>query len=394
MRMASAWEYLERLTRRPHRGTGTAGEAAAAAEMKQWLDDLGYTVEVQPFKAPQDTLYRGPAVVMFCFALALLWRVPWLGLACCALLFVPLSGELTGSLRLDLDLLLSKVSSQNLVARRPPVGSAPGRTLVVSAHYDTQRATHLFHPRFVPWIPVYFNLAYAGLGLTPVVLLLQWALPGAGWAWTPGLGLSAFLALNALFLRICDMTGSFINGANDNGTGAALVLALADRFAHTPLPGTEVIFLLTGAEEVGTRGMKHFMRTARLDPDTTRFINLDNLGGGQIHYLAGEGMVKVQAYSPELIALAEQLGAEHGGCIRRKANLLLPTDGLIPTAAGYQAISFLAFNEDGSLPNYHWYTDTLERVDRDLLAFAEAFFAEYLLRAAQGADTVLAHHAG
>jgi hypothetical protein len=142
--------------------------------------------------------------------------------------------------------------------------------------------------------------------------------------------------------------------------------------------------MLTGAEEVGTRGMKHFIRHTDLDPATTLFVNLDNIGGGELHYLLGEGMLAFRPYDQELVRLAEQMAGEFGRAVRPKRNLLLPTDGSMPCLAGYSAISFLAFLEDGSLPNYHWYTDTLENVDPDLLGFAERFLTEYVRRAAAG----------
>lgn len=185
-----------------------------------------------------------------------------------------------------------------------------------------------------------------------------------------------------LFLLLCRLTGGYINGANDNGTGVALLLALAERFGRHPLPGADLVFLLTGAEEVGNRGMKAFIRSNRLDRATTRFINLDNLGGGTLHYLTGEGMLRVQPYGTELLALAGRMAADMPGRVRARGNLLLPTDGLIPALAGYEVISFLAFGERGELPDYHWYTDTPERVDQELLSFAESFIGEYVQRVA------------
>ena len=68
--MERAWSYLDKLSRYPHRGVGTKEEAAAAAEAAQWLKDLGYHVDIQPFQAPRDTLYLGPVVLMLAFLVA------------------------------------------------------------------------------------------------------------------------------------------------------------------------------------------------------------------------------------------------------------------------------------------------------------------------------------
>lgn len=379
--MERAWSYLERLSRYPHRGVGTPEEAGAAREAADWLKGMGYEVEVQPFRAPRDTLYLGPGAIMAGFLAAAgigLWWQPWAGMLLCLLLLLPLVGEMLGS-NLDLDLYLRKVPSQNVVARSQERGDER-LTVVLTSHIDTQHATWLFHPRFAPHIPTYFNLAYGAIALMPVALGLWWALPGAAWTlWL--ISASALLLLAHLaFLLTCALGGRFVNGANDNGTGTALVLALAERFAAAPLPGVRLHVVINGAEEVGTRGMKHFMRQARYDKGSTYFINLDNLGGGKLHYLQGEGMTFYRPYGPRLVELAQKMAAEREGRVQAKPNLLLPTDGMIPAAAGYQAISFLAFQAEGTLPNYHWYTDTLERVDRELVAFTEQFLIEYVGR--------------
>ncbi|HEY8347928.1 MAG TPA: M28 family peptidase [Symbiobacteriaceae bacterium] len=386
--MGYAWEYLERLSAFPHRGSATPEEAAAAEAARDWFQALGYEVEVQPFLTPKDTLYLGPFVVSLGMLLAA-WtglRLPWGGLVICAMFLAPLVGELLCIPWLDLDWLVPRHRSQNVIARKPAVSGAdsPRRTVVITGHYDTQRATWLFHPRMVRWLQVYFFIVYGLFALLPMVLFFRMILPEQPWTGQILIGDSILIALNAVFLLLCWRSGGYINGANDNGSGAALVLALARHFAQEELPGTDLIFVLTGAEEVGTRGMKAFMRQARFDPKTTVFINLDNLGGGTLHYLTGEGMLTVFPYSPQLTALAEEVARETGTEIRPKPNLLLPTDGLIPSKAGYHAISFLAFLKDGSLPNYHWYTDTLDQVDRDLLEAEERFLVAYVRRTAAG----------
>lgn len=379
--MSKAWRYLERMTRYPHRGVGSAEEAACAQEAAGWFRDLGYKVEVQPFRAPRDTLYIGPAVVMIGFLLAgasAWYGQPWVGLLLGVLLLIPLAGEMAGKV-LDLDVFVPKVSSQNVIARSREMGNVK-LTVVISGHLDTQHATWLFHPRFAPHIKAYLNLAYGSLGLMLVAIVLKGLFPAAAWAGVL-LGVGAvLLVIHILFLLVCAFTGGYINGANDNTTGAALTLALAEHFARHPMAGVRFHYVLTGAEEVGTRGMKHLIKEAGYDKASTYFINLDNLGGGTLTFLEGEGMRIYHRFGADLVELARTMATEREGRVKSRPNLLLPTDAMIPAAAGYQAISFLAFQEDGSLPNYHWYTDTAENVDRELLAFTEEFMQEYVKR--------------
>lgn len=375
--METAWEYLQRLCRHPHRGSATEGEAAAARDLRRWLEEMGYSVELQPFRAPRDTLYLGPFTVMVgsLIAARLGESLPWAALLLCGVLLIPMVGEMLGS-RVDFDLLLPRYPSQNVVARLPRQGSAR-QTVVVCAHYDTQRASYLFHPALAPYLQRYFYLVYASLLAIPAGVALGWALPGAGWpTWVMGAGASLTL-LNAVFLMACRRSGRYVNGANDNGSGAALLLALARRWAQDPAPETQLIVALTGCEEVGTRGMKRFLATCGLDPATTCFINLDNLGSGRLHYMLGEGMLGYKPYGARLIEVARRLGEQEG--LQPCKKPLLPTDGVIPARAGYEAITFLALREDGRLPDYHWYTDRPDRIDPDHLARCERFLWSYLL---------------
>ncbi|MFZ5823419.1 MAG: M28 family peptidase [Bacillota bacterium] len=381
--MERAWSYLEKLSRYPHRGVGTKEEAAAAAEVAEWLKSLGYHVDLQPFQAPRDTLYLGPVMLMLLFLVAAglsVFGLSWAGLLLALLALAPLAGEMMGK-NLDLDFYLPRVSSQNVIARLPARGDEQ-KTIVLTAHVDTQHATWLFHPRMVRHISTYLNIAYGSLAFMLLALALRGLFPETPWSMGVLAAAVGLLLAHLIFLLACALTHTFINGANDNGTGTALALALAEHFAQDRLDGVRLHVVITGAEEVGTRGMKQFMRTADYDRNTTYFINLDNLGGGKLHYLEGEGMTVYHRYGPDLVRTAAAMAAERAGAVRAKPNLLLPTDGMIPAAAGYQTISFLAFEEDGSLPNYHWYTDTLENVDRELVAYAERFLVEYVERVA------------
>jgi hypothetical protein len=372
--MGRAWYYLERLTRQLHRGSGTAAEMAAANRLRDWLRGMGYTVVLQPFQTPRDTLYMGPFMVMVLHLVAFLLarHHPVWALLLCGGAIAPLNGELVGSDRLDLDWLLRRHPSQNVVAQTNP-SLASDRTIVVSAHYDSQRASLLFHPQFVRFLQPYFMLVYTALVTIPIGIALVWGLPGRLWpSWLLSVA-ALILGGSALLLLYCRLTGYHNNGANDNGSGVAVLLSLAERLAHRRHHRTRLIFLCTGAEEVGMRGMKAFVRRMRLDPATTTFINLDNLGAGTLHYLVGEGMLIYHRYSTALIDRIVALARGGQRPVNARRNLLLPTDGLVPARAGYQTITLIAFDDAGQLPHYHWHTDTLVHVEPAFLKFVESF---------------------
>ncbi|MGE5590648.1 MAG: M28 family metallopeptidase [Bacillota bacterium] len=377
-----AWRYLTDLTELlPHRASASEAELRAADWLTERLQYLGYTVERQEFTAPRDTLYAGPPFVFLGVLAAASVGVAWplVGAALAILFSLPMIGDMLGK-PWDFDLLLSQHRSRNVVARRGDGGKPP--RLVIMAHYDTQKGSLLFHPRFAPFITPLFTLAYLCLAVIPAALILRAVWPAASWTglvvWVAGLVLLAVAA----FLTLCRYTGRYINGANDNGSGTAVALALAQRLAEAGDENAgDVVFVFTGSEEVGERGAKHYFRTAGkgLSPQQTRVVNLDNIGGGRLHYLLGEGMLAYKPYDRELIALAERRAAqEESGFLTPVKNLLLPTDGLMATVYGFRAITFISMDEQGRIPHYHWHTDVLDNVDRDLVEREEALLWRYV----------------
>jgi len=72
----------------------------------------------------------------------------------------------------------------------------------------------------------------------------------------------------------------YVAGANDNASGTALLLNLAEYYAKNPAPYSTV-FIAFGGEELGLLGSKHFVESWWLDLNQIKFqINLDIVGGG------------------------------------------------------------------------------------------------------------------
>lgn len=419
----TALAWLKAFTRLGPRESGSPAEAASAAWLAHRLQGLGYRVHVESFRAPSQTLYRGSArvaagllaLLAFQVVLPLAGVTPlplaaWLAPAAALLLVALFTGELAGSPWLNLDRILGRgITSANVVACPPAVragasgeGPAGGRVqpplLVVAAHHDTQRASLLFAPALQPFLPVVLGLLGAVAAAGP--LLLAWlavapAAPVPRWvAWVE----AAALALVGGLFEVARRRGAPVEGANDNGSGVALALALAERLAPAPaaagprdvggrraaaefavVPRPAVWFLFTGAEEVGARGMGAFLDTwgPRLPRPGTVILVLDNLGGGRLRLLEAESLPG-PAYPRHLRRLALAVARREGVDLTPWPRLLLPTDGLPALRRGYPALTLVGVDERGRIPNYHWHTDRLDRVDVNVLAEAERFLMALL----------------
>ena len=369
-----AWKYLERLARWPHRGSTTPLEAEAARWIADTLASLGYEVEVQPFRAPAATLYAGPplvgAAVALAAALATLTPSAWVRTALLAAALAA-AGLLLQEARLAapaFDRILPRRPSQNVVAtRRGEAGAGP--LVLVVAHYDTQRGSWLFAPWFRPALPWFFKAAYAAVALALAGLaagaVAGWLGAGwGGWRWVALVG-AGLTAVTMGFVAVSGLVGRPVNGANDNGSGTAVALALAEHRAREPVAGpVEVRFLFTGAEEVGTRGMWAYLAA---HPELRRrpvyVVNVDNVGGGRLRALTVEGMLLPIPCGRRLRRLAEAM-AQEGRLALWSRMLLLSTDAGPAAARGHEAITFIGLEERGQIPHYHWFSDTIEHVDR------------------------------
>lgn len=388
-----AWGYLSQLAALPARGAGTEGERRAADWLREQGEKLGYDVEIQPFRTPRHTLYVGPAFVAGLLIVAIVLAGVWppVAFALALLSFIPLIGEVLGS-GPNFDLILPMRPSQNVFFRpgkaKPEGNSKDIQDVIVVAHYDAQWGSLLFAPAFRPFLQPFFYATYGGFGLGLVAVVLRWVLPTAGITSIVTYVALSLLVLCGGFLLLSQGTGKTVPGANDNGSGVAVALAVAEEWAHKPADKVRLAVLFTGAEEVGLRGMHHFVKGARaqgLGSDTI-FVNLDNVGGGRLRYMLGEGMVGYQHYDAALVALAGRLAEEFDTDVLPLENILLPTDALVPAKAGYPAITFLATREDESIPEYHWHTDTLENVDRTTVEQTERFVKRFVEELAARVD--------
>lgn len=135
----------------------------------------------------------------------------------------------------------------------------------------------------------------------------------------------------------------------------------------------EVWFVATGAEEVGTVGMKAFLKEHGPDLRDAFIINIDNVGTGSVTYVDSEGMARRHRSDRRLMGAARRAVSENDLAIRSRDYRGLSTDATPALVRGFRAMSVMAFDINGRLPNWHWATDTVDNVDEENLVTAAEF---------------------
>jgi len=207
----------------------------------------------------------------------------------------------------------------------------------------------------------------------PVFVLL------GGFFWSGLFGLLRGLAILWVFLNILvllhrEVYGKNVYGANDNASGAGVMLAVAEGLAKEPLQNTEVWIAATGCEEVGAVGMLDLLRRHGQELREALILNLDSLGAGELKYIAGEGLIKVYPADPELLMFSAEVVRENPELkLAPSEHRGLGTDAAGALICGYRAMSVMALDEEGVVLNWHWETDVVENLEERNLTDTETF---------------------
>ncbi len=388
------------------RGPTTAKEAEAGRYVMSRLKEQGLKVLMQEFRAPSS------------FSWAFL--VYYLGALIGAVLYgfnplvtVILGGLMAAGYFLEgntypvLAPLMPGGKSANIVGKYAPWRDAR-RRVVVMAHYDSSRAALNFSPKLVKGFRQSYLITSAAILLAPLAGLGGFfASPGQA-VWQLLYAVEILLALVLLFPVITlvhrEIFGKFTPGANDNASGVSVMLGVGDLLAQGELAATEVWLVATGAEESGTNGAINFIKEHGEQLRDSLFINLDNLGSGNLKFITREGMLWTYPADSELVSLARRAvagfagpgpligqgqvetaatapeareggsegdsdGDNGGNGVKGPLSIgpaqyrTLTTDGLALAARGHRVMGVMAFDDDGVLPNWHWPTDVIENVN-------------------------------
>jgi len=178
-----------------------------------------------------------------------------------------------------------------------------------------------------------------------------------------------------------------VQGANDNLSGVASLVALAEMLSAEPLEGVRVMLVSCGAEETLQDGIRAFMARhgGELPKERTCFVNLDTVGSPHLAMLEAEGPVWMETYPGVwlrdlLAASAERLGVGLERGFRARSS----TDSVIPGRGGYPIATLVSITDWRTPANYHLPSDVPENLNYATVADATRVVYEVARQLALG----------
>jgi hypothetical protein len=358
------------------RGSATEAERKAAQAVAQQLADLGLQTGRQAFvsrTSPYSPLAVACGVALI--GLFLFWQAQPVGAAAAAVitLFALSSAALEAAGRDNpLRWVVPTGYSEHILAPINARRGEPVQSLLISAALDSPRSrrpARMLPPLIVVALAALLILAVIGIG-TDARLLRQIAL-------LPGVVILIAFALLLLAAR-----SPVTPGANDNASGVALALALAERLAGQPLERRDVVIAFTGCGQVGGAGLEALL--VRGDPPLRPHVHVVAAAvGGQAGHDLGPAIV---SHDAALLAAARSVtaqGADLGAVVATPAEM--PAELNVSARHGLRAIAVTCLGGDGSPPNAHLMTDTTANINEATLERSTEF-AWRLLHALDAED--------
>lgn len=379
--------YIDKLSQYPHRWSGSENNIQALKLVRETFHSFGFETKLDPFRVPGTLFTRIILSIIILFVVFfLLQEFYFLSLILYVLVLISLWGELNFSFNL-LGLFLPGHNTYNLVAKLNP-NIKNKKQVIVVAHHDSPKTGLLYH--IADWLApkqarlpaplnrMFFLPFIAAVLLGVLILIRPVNLPD----WisviiTAGssivLGLIILVLLNMLLSKKSQ-------GANDNGSGLLVLMELARCFADKESSDISVTLLSTGAEEVGLAGIRRYIiEHPELDKENTLFINLECLGGGELHWSIGEHYFRKVEYPSKGIETIKKMEQNNIISTLSKVILISPTDASPLANNGFNVVTLIGLNQGVVPTNYHRIDDTFDRLDQASL-FKAAELIETVIR--------------
>jgi hypothetical protein len=348
-------EYVSILASSP-RGAGTEGERRGADIVETTLKSFGYGVSREEFSTLPTFSYPYILVfglVIFGALLAFASAAAGLVVAAVGFFLLLLEEELYCPVVTDVIRPLFGPRSSNVVGT---LGKG-SRNLIMMAHYDSTKAAYSFNPKRVGTLRGTTVADFWGGALVTTLLVLALALPLLRYI---ALVATIPLWLSVIVLVHREVAHGYVPGANDNASGVAVLLAVAERLAASPIEDATCYVVATGSEESGMIGAYDFFGRHRKEASSGITVNIDNPGIGEVCLVTCEGVALRHCCERGFASSASRAAGELG--VGTRQYRLLPTDATPAMRRGWRAVSVMAFTGKG-IGNYHWYTDTADHID-------------------------------
>ncbi|GAY26367.1 hypothetical protein ATG_15700 [Desulfurococcaceae archaeon AG1] len=250
-------------------------------------------------------------------------------------------------------------------------------TIVLTAHYDSTKAAYSFNPTRVHRLGLTIKLNFAS-SIIVVFLTIAGSLLNSPSILIASFIASAPLLISTIILIHRELFHNYVPGANDNASGVAVLLGVAESLAkgfEDDKNKARIIIAFTGAEEVGLLGSHHLYREKQEVLRNSIVINIDNPGIGDLAFTECEGTILTWCSHEEFRKIVREFSTLKG--IRTVTYKLLPTDATPLMRMGLRATSLMAFI-NGMIGNYHWYSDTTDKVNPENLEKAKTLVLDLL----------------
>jgi hypothetical protein len=152
-----------------------------------------------------------------------------------------------------------------------------------------------------------------------------------------------------------DEAGQIHHGADDNASGTAAVLAIAEKLAKQPTR-RNILFALWSGEEIGLVGSNAFVTNPPIPlAQVAAYLNFDMVGRMQNNKLAADGIAS-SAMWPRIL---ERANVAAGFDLNANPDPYQPTDSSNFNQAGLPTLFFTT----GSHPDYHRPSDTADKIN-------------------------------
>jgi hypothetical protein len=364
--------------RLPHRSAQSEQERKAGLYIEARLGQYSPNVTTETFNAPESyPMLFASYLAEFAFVglIAMIWPAAAFGYGLGVFLLYLF--EFCGYR--GLSRFLPHYPSQNIVARF--MGTRPRCLIIVTAHYDSGTATPLSQPERIRWLrPLHLSLMGSMALVIATCAVSAFAAPetiASILALYLRWGAIIVLLAGALGLYISATNGEDIRGANNNASGAAALLGLAEKLAANPIEDADIWIAATGSHEAWMAGLRNLLADRSLKKKQTWLLNLESVGNGTLHYLRSEGFMHALPADQTLVGIAEKLSV--GRPVRAGILRAIPTAAHIPLMRGMKAMTLMGLDRDGLPAYWNQIADRISVVDETGIAETIAF-SELIVR--------------